>query len=423
MRVAIVGAGLSGMASAYFLQSTHEVTLFERSPRPGGHAATVTVEHAGATVQAELGFRYFFKRSYPYFLALLRILGVAPRWVKGSITIVDERGEALVLPPRSLRQLIALVRSPRRIRWLVGLERLRREAGAIVAAGDWSQSLADLLATRRYPAGFGPGLLYPFVAASWGAPLADTPQLPAYDVCKVMLHPGADMGFHDFAGGSAVYVEALTRTLAATRREFGVGVDRLARAGAGWRVTDDRGGVHEFDAVVVATESFAAASLLADVPEAAGMCAVIAGFRHFDVDIVVHGDSSLMPPRRADWSEINQCHRDDQAWMTDWPGSAQHVPVFRTWLPAGHPEPREVFARRRFRHLLVGKENLERQRRLAALQGQDRLWVAGMYTTDVDNHESALLSAVAVARGLAPESPALRRLADEAARSPEPARA
>lgn len=420
MRVAVVGGGLSGMACAWFLRSSHQVTLFERAPRLGGHADTVTVEHSGKSVPVELGFRYFFKSSYPYFLALLRILDVEPRWVRGEFTLVDASGRTVVLPPRGPRQLRELLRSPRRLRWLLCLERLRREAGSIVAAEDWSITLESMLRARGYPAAFGPELLFPFVAASWGAPLSVAKDLPAYDVCKVMLHPARNAGFYQFPDGSAAYVRTLARELADVRLELGVGVTRLTRTNDVSRLLDDRGREHTFDAVVLATESYTAADLLTTIPEAHDLRDVLASFRHFDGDIVVHGDASLMPPRAADWSEINQSHRADEAWMTDWPGRLHGVPVFRTWMAKGRPEPREVFVRRTFRHLLVTRENRGLQRRIAALQGQHGLWIAGMYAVDVDNHESALTSAVVVARALAPDSSTLRRLEDEAARSSEP---
>jgi hypothetical protein len=61
-------------------------------------------------------------------------------------------------------------------------------------------------------------------------------------------------------------------------------------------------------------------------------------------------------------------------------------------------------------------ENALLQRRIAALQGAAGLWVTGMYAVDVDNHESALLSALVPARALAPGAPNLRRLLGAVAR-------
>jgi hypothetical protein len=49
------------------------------------------------------------------------------------------------------------------------------------------------------------------------------------------------------------------------------------------------------------------------------------------------------------------------------------------------------------------------------LQGRGQLWLAGAYLRDVDSHESAVLSAVHVARRLAPHAPRLQALLDSAA--------
>jgi predicted NAD/FAD-binding protein len=96
--------------------------------------------------------------------------------------------------------------------------------------------------------------------------------------------------------------------------------------------------------------------------------------------------------------------------MTEWSGHLEKIPVFRSWVPPGTREPTKVQARRAFRHLVVTPRHPDIQRRLEALQGAAGVWLAGMYVTDVDDHESALLSAIRVATALAPRSPTLARL-------------
>jgi predicted NAD/FAD-binding protein len=136
----------------------------------------------------------------------------------------------------------------------------------------------------------------------------------------------------------------------------------------------------------------------------------IASFRHFEIEIVVHGDCSFMPKDRRDWSSNNLFLDGDSAWMSDWQGLRGGVPVIRTWLQKGHAAPTPLYGRRCFHHVLMTPENAILQRRIAALQGTAGLWVTGMYAVDVDNHESALLSALVPAKSLAPQAPNLSRL-------------
>src|SRR5690348_3192321 len=79
MRVAIVGAGISGLAAAYVLARAHDVELFERDERLGGHAHTHAFRYGGQEWRLDSGFIVFNRRTYPNFVRLLGQLGVASR--------------------------------------------------------------------------------------------------------------------------------------------------------------------------------------------------------------------------------------------------------------------------------------------------------------------------------------------------------
>jgi cyclopropane-fatty-acyl-phospholipid synthase len=65
MRVAVVGAGVSGLAAAHELAKSGagdnvRVTVYEKADYLGGHARTVAVgDSAGGTVSLDLGFMVF----------------------------------------------------------------------------------------------------------------------------------------------------------------------------------------------------------------------------------------------------------------------------------------------------------------------------------------------------------------------------
>jgi predicted NAD/FAD-binding protein len=409
MRIGIIGAGVSGMTAAWLLQHDHEVTLIEKAPRLGGHVETVPVVVEGRTVHAELGPRFFFDTAYPYFLALLRLLAVSLRWSDARVSFTEvARGQTIVLPPRSPRHVASLLRSPRLVRHVLSLRRLIDEQSEISGRRDFSLTFRRHLEAGRYPASFGPEFVYPFLAACWGAPLDRLPEFPVYSLLKGMTS-GKRPGFYEVEGGMSRYVRAFGDELTGVDIRLGVGVRCVDHDGA-FLVEDDRGERHRFDRLIVATSAREAADLLRGVPTVADMQATVASFRHFETEIVIHGDPSFMPADRRDWSHTNVFLDGEAAWMSDWPGRREGVSVIRTWLPTGRTPPRPLYGRRRFHHLMMSPENAVLQRRIATLQGTSGLWVTGMYAVDVDNHESALLSALVPAQALAPASQNLARL-------------
>lgn len=411
MRIAIIGAGVAGMATAWFLQNRHDVTLFDREDHLGGHALTCPVQIGNQSVYAETGPRFFWDRSFPYVMALLRLLDLRLTWCELQIAFFNrQRHHTLSLPPRSLRQVFSLLHSPRMLRHVLSLHRLSRATHGVAQARDWSLTLPAYLQQNGYSPTFGPEFIYPFMAACWGTSLAEIQTFPAYSLLKGLRQtPGSRGGTYEIDGGTSEYMRAFGRQLDRVEIRLRTAV-RDIRAQNGFVIEDDRGQQHRFDQVVIATSSRDAVELLSRLPAAAELVATIRGFRHFATEIVVHGDPSFMPPRRADWAHINLFDEDDHAWMTDWSGWRQGLPVFRTWMPPKRDPPMPLYQRRLFHHLLMTPENATLQRRIRALQGGAGIWIVGMYAVDIDNHESALLSAIVPAQALTPDSPNLRRL-------------
>ncbi|MCW8902335.1 FAD-dependent oxidoreductase, partial [Sedimenticola sp.] len=56
MKIAVVGSGISGVASAWLLDKQHQVTLYEAADYPGGHTHTVDVTLEGVTHPVDTGF-------------------------------------------------------------------------------------------------------------------------------------------------------------------------------------------------------------------------------------------------------------------------------------------------------------------------------------------------------------------------------
>jgi uncharacterized protein with NAD-binding domain and iron-sulfur cluster len=77
--VAVIGAGISGLAAAYLLSRRHRVHLFEQQRRLGGHTNTVVIDTPGGRLPLDTGFLVHNDRTYPNLVRLFGELGVATR--------------------------------------------------------------------------------------------------------------------------------------------------------------------------------------------------------------------------------------------------------------------------------------------------------------------------------------------------------
>ena len=67
MKVAIVGAGISGLTVASRLHADHEIHVFEAASHIGGHTHTVRAETSEGTFDVDTGFVVFNQQTYPEF--------------------------------------------------------------------------------------------------------------------------------------------------------------------------------------------------------------------------------------------------------------------------------------------------------------------------------------------------------------------
>jgi uncharacterized protein len=74
-RIAVIGAGISGLGAAHMLADDHRVVLFEAEGRLGGHARTVMAGRRGDQ-PVDTGFIVFNYVNYPHLVRLFEDLGV-----------------------------------------------------------------------------------------------------------------------------------------------------------------------------------------------------------------------------------------------------------------------------------------------------------------------------------------------------------
>ena len=174
MKVGIVGGGAAGLTTAWLLDREHDVTLFERDARLGGHAHTIEIEVDGRRLAVDAGFQFFAPgAAYAAFNRLLDALGVARVSSAASLTVYDTRRQRPVaMPPFRGGRPIRSSLTPHALRTLLRFGGFLDGLPAFLAAHDTSMTVAEYLERARLPKAFVDEFLLPLLLSFWCVDLA-----------------------------------------------------------------------------------------------------------------------------------------------------------------------------------------------------------------------------------------------------------
>ncbi|BBE71243.1 NAD(P)/FAD-dependent oxidoreductase [Oharaeibacter diazotrophicus] len=414
MRIAVIGSGISGNAAAWALSARHDVVLYEKAPRAGGHSATVDVDYDGTVVPVDTGFIVYNELNYPNLVALFRHLDVPTEASDMSFAVSVGDG-GLEWAGTSLASVFAqpvnLFR-PRFLGMIRDILRFNRECTLDHDAGRLDGlTLGAYLERKGFGRGFRDDYLVPMGAAIWSTPDAEILEFPASNFVRFFRnHRLVDRErpiWRTVSRGSREYVDRLLAPLKALGKvRLASPVVAVTRGRTHVEVRTADGETDRFDEVVFAAHADQTLAMLADA--SADERAVLGAVRYLPNRVVLHRDTALMPKRRSVWSSWNYLRgeRDDgraPVSVTYWMNRLQNIdparPLFVTLNPVREPDPALVFGEWSYDHPQFDAAAIAAQRRLPAIQGRRRSWFCGAWT-GYGFHEDGLVSGLAVAESL-----------------------
>lgn len=410
MKIAIIGTGVSGLASAHMLKDRHEITVFEAEDRIGGHVHTVDVEQDGVTYAVDTGFIVYNDWTYPNFIRLLTSLGAETQESRMSFGVrCDRTGlEYCGSTPNTLFAQRSNILNLAFLGMLRDIVRFNSRARMQLSGGAPGATMAEFLTMNR----FGPALieqyLLPMMAAIWSTDPFRAKDFPASHFLRFFENHGL-LNIVDrpvwrvIRGGSRSYVRRLIEPIR-DRIRTGARVVSVKRIGAGVEVRTPNADPETFDRVIMAAHSDEALSMLADPTERE---AEILGAIHYQPnDVVLHTDTSILPRNERAWASWNYYippDRDTRVCVTYnmniLQGLKSRLPFLVTLNSPREIRPDSVLGSWTYHHPVYSPEAVSAQKRHSEISGVNGIHYCGAYW-GYGFHEDGVKSAIAACEPL-----------------------
>jgi predicted NAD/FAD-binding protein len=440
-RIAIIGAGISGLGCAYALRQHPdlELTIYEGGDHIGGHSNTVdfTCDIAGEHIThgVDTGFLVFNRKTYPRLVRLFEEIQapVAPSEMSFSVSIdVTEKKSAhpkIEWAGNDINSFFGQrsnLLSPSFWRMAYDILRFNRLATKLaqqqITAGHYAEpdeTIANFLDRNRFSQSFRENYFLPMIGAIWSCSVEQMLEFPIQTMIRFCHNHGLLQiqnrpQWLTIKGGSREYVKRIVSALEKSRvtikresvsrvnacQDGSSPVEILSPSGSAW-----------FDEVVMACHSDQALDLVHGIDQQARN--ILASIPYQKNRAILHTDIRFLPEEKRCWAAWNYTAKSGIA-----PSSKQHVSVnylinrlqplpeklqntqiIVSLNPSIEPDSQLIHQEIHYSHPVFDMSAIQAQKELPLIQGTSSIWYCGAWT-GFGFHEDGLRSGELVAEAL-----------------------
>ena len=386
MKVAVIGSGISGNTLAYLLNKNHDVTLYEKDKRIGGHSHTHEIVINNKKVNVDTGFIVFNKKTYPLFTSLLNNLGVKYENSNMSFSVFSKENN-FEYNGTSLNSLFSQRRnllSPKFLKMIFEILRFNKES---IKLKSKTILLKQYLKNNNYSTYFCKNYILPMGAAIWSSDINTILNFPAHffiDFFKNhgMLSVTSRPQWLTIKGGSQEYVKKLTSGFK-NRIRWNSKITSIVRYKS-YVVIEDNKSNEKFDYVFFACHSDEALEILKK--PTADEVKILSALPYQKNDIILHTDSSIMPQKKLSWAAWNyniDSPDDSPITLTYNMNILQNIKTKDSLLVTLNPKlpisKGKVIKKLQYTHPKFSKDSVSAQLKNKIISGKNRTFYSGAY--------------------------------------------
>jgi predicted NAD/FAD-binding protein len=441
-KVAIIGAGISGLGCAYALRQRPDldITIFEGGNHIGGHSNTVDISlntpQGTLTHGVDTGFLVFNRKTYPRLVRLFEEIQVpiAPSEMSFSVSIdasektgrskkIEWAGNDLnsffgqrsnLLSPSFWRMAYDILRFNR-----LATQLAEEQITAKLEYSEPDECIKDFLDRNRFSTSFRENYFLPMIGAIWSCSVEQMLEFPIQTMVRFCHNHGLLQiqnrpQWLTVQGGSREYVKLLVKALEKHQvRVLRESVSRVnaSQAEKGPVEVITASGSHWFDEVVMACHSDQTLDLVHGIKQDARN--ILASIPYQKNRAILHTDTDFLPTNERCWAAWNYTAKSGATptaqqhvsvnylinRLQPLPKALQNTQIIVSLNPLTDPNPKLVHEEIHYSHPVFDMRAVQAQKKLPLIQGNSSIWYCGAWT-GFGFHEDGLRSGELVAKDL-----------------------